>query len=54
MSYLIILDEGAVFREVDGVQVAPCQSAEDPAFVEYIAWVEAGNSPVEVQTRQVQ
>lgn len=49
MNYVIILDEGVV--ELDGVQIAPCQSPDDPAFVAYIQWVEAGNQPLELPTR---
>lgn len=49
-TYTIILDEGVVL-DADGVQVAPCQSADDPAFVAYIAWVNAGNEPVTLASR---
>lgn len=49
--YQIILDEGIVLRTSGGVQVAPCQSASDAAFQAYVAWVEAGNLPEEIQTR---
>lgn len=51
MSYTIILDEGVVIRDSDGAQVSPCQSAEDPDFVEYNAWVEAGGEPTVLDTR---
>lgn len=40
--YTIILDQGTVTRDSDGKVIAPCQSPDDPDFVEYIAWVEAG------------
>lgn len=49
--YTIILDEGTVTRDADGKVVAPCQSAEDPDFVAYIQWVEAGNQPLILDTR---
>jgi hypothetical protein len=49
--YTIILDEGTVTRDADGKVVAPCQSAEDPDFVAYIEWVEAGNTPLILDTR---
>lgn len=48
--YTIILDEGTVTRDSDGKVVAPCQSAEDPDFVAYINWVEAGNEPTVYNT----
>lgn len=48
--YTIILDEGVVLRD-DGKVVAPCQSADDPAFVAYTEWVESGNEPVVLDTR---
>lgn len=44
--YTIILDQGIVRRNSDGKVVAPCDSAQDPDFVEYIDWVHAGNQPV--------
>lgn len=49
--YTIILDEGVVLRDSDGAQIAPCQSSDDPAFVAYNAWVEAGGQPVVLDTR---
>ena len=45
MSYIINSNTGYVVRTSDGVIVAPAQSIEDPAYVEYINWVNAGNSP---------
>jgi hypothetical protein len=51
MTYTIILDEGVVLRDSDGAQVAPCQSTQDPDFVAYIAWVEAGGEPTILETR---
>lgn len=49
--YTIILDEGAVMRDSDNVQVAPCQSVDDPDFVAYETWVEAGGQPTVLDTR---
>lgn len=43
--YTLSLSTGEVTRIADGKVVAPCQSAEDPDFVEYIGWVETGNEP---------
>ena len=48
--YRLIVDEGVVLDEF-GVQVAPCQSVNDLAFVAYIQWVEAGNNPEIIDTR---
>ncbi len=45
-TYTIILSEGTVIRDSDRKVVAPCQSDQDPDFVAYIAWVNAGNQPV--------
>jgi hypothetical protein len=45
MTYTINLSTGNVTRDSDGVQVAPAQSINDPLYVEYIAWVTAGNIP---------
>jgi len=50
--YTIVLDEGIVL-DANGVQVAPCQSIDDPAFIKYNAWVEAGNQPTVLDTRTV-
>lgn len=43
--YTLTLSTGIVIRDADGVQIAPCQSADDPDFVEYVQWCEAGNQP---------
>lgn len=51
MTYTIILDEGVVIRDSDGVQVAPCQSVDEPNFITYNAWVEAGGEPTVLDTR---
>ena len=47
-TYKIILSTGEVIRDSDLVVVAPCQSTEDPDYVAYIAWINAGNTPTEV------
>jgi hypothetical protein len=47
MTYTINLGTGNVTRDSDGVQVAPAQSVDDPLYVEYLAWVNAGNLPTE-------
>ena len=51
MTYTIILDEGIVLRDSDGVQVAPCQSVDEPDFIAYNEWVEAGGEPTVLDTR---
>lgn len=48
--YTIILDQGIVRRDQDGKVVAPCDSTEDPDFVAYIAWVNAGNQPAIIES----
>lgn len=48
--YTIILNEGTVIRDSDGKTIAPCESALDPDFVEYINWVNAGNEPIIIDT----
>lgn len=42
--YTLKLSTGEV-RDIDGKVIAPCQSADDPAFVAYCEWVTAGNQP---------
>jgi hypothetical protein len=49
--YKIILDEGIVIRNSDEVIVAPCQSDDDPNYLEYVAWIHAGNEAESVITR---
>lgn len=44
--YAIILDQGVVLRISDKKIIAPCESEQDPEFVSYINWVNAGNKPV--------
>lgn len=51
MSYLMVVSEGVVLRAEDGKQVAPCQSANDQDFVDYLIYVEAGNTIFEVASR---
>ena len=51
MTYTFIRDEGVVV-DADGVQVAPCQSVEDPAFVAYQEWIAAGGEPIVIQSRE--
>ena len=48
--YTIILDQGIVTRDSDGKVIAPCQSADDPDFVAYNQWVEAGGQPTVYDT----
>jgi hypothetical protein len=48
--YTLIQDEGIVL-DTNGVQVAPCQSINEPNFIAYIAWIEAGNTPTIIETR---
>lgn len=49
--YTIILDEGIVIRNSDGAVVAPCQSNQDPDFLEYNAWANEGGNPIIYNTR---
>jgi len=46
--YTVSISQGTVTRD-DGVIVAPCQSVDEPDFVAYIAWVDAGNKPLIVE-----
>jgi len=48
MSYTHNIATGEVIRDSDQYQVAPCQSVNDPDYVAYIAWINAGNAPVVV------
>lgn len=43
--YTINAHTGVVTRDSDGAVCAPVQSIEDPLFVEYTNWVNAGNTP---------
>lgn len=46
--YTIILDEGIVIRDSDGVVVSPCQSDQDPDFVVYNTWANEGGNPTTI------
>lgn len=48
MAYTHNIANGRVIRDSDQYQVAPCQSVNDPDYVAYIAWINAGNAPVVV------
>jgi hypothetical protein len=51
MEYVLILDEGVVL-DSNGEVVAPCESASDPRFVEYIRAVrDDGVQPRVIETR---
>ena len=43
--FTIYLETGEVIRDRDQKQVAPCQSVDDPDYIEYVEWVNAGNHP---------
>lgn len=43
--YTLYLTTGEVFRDSDQKIIAPCQSTDDPDYVEYVSWVNDGNSP---------
>ena len=49
--YTIILDQGIVIRDSDGVVVSPVESADDPKFVEYNTWAGNGGQPLIVNTQ---
>lgn len=51
--YSIYHETSEVIRDSDGVVVSPAQSTDDPAFIEYIEWVEQGNEPT-VATKAIQ
>ena len=53
MSYKYVNNRGFVIRDSDGKIVAPCQSSEDPDFIEYNEWVAAGNEPLLVEPEDV-
>jgi hypothetical protein len=40
-------DYGSVIRISDHKLVAPCQASNDPDFLAYLAWIQAGNQPAE-------
>jgi hypothetical protein len=43
--YTNIIDQGIIIRDSDGKIVSPCESNENPDFVEYNEWANAGNHP---------
>lgn len=47
--YTVSISEGTVTRNSDAKIVAPCQSVDDPDFVAYIAWIDAGGEPIVVE-----
>ena len=49
-TYTIYLDQGQAVRDSDLKVVAPCHSSEDPDFLAYIAWINAGNQPTIIQS----
>ena len=53
MSYTLTVNTGALTRDSDGRQIAPCQSADEPELVEYNVWVAAGNEPTEAFATEV-
>lgn len=48
MSYTLEVNTGIVRRNSDGVAVAPTSDMEGADYLGWIAWCDAGNSPVEV------
>jgi hypothetical protein len=50
VPYTLKLHYGEVVRDSDGKVVAPCQNADDPDFLAYLAWVEEGNAPTVDET----
>lgn len=53
MSYKYVNNRGLVIRDSDGKVVSPCQSSEDPDFIEFNEWANAGNVPVIVEPEDV-
>jgi hypothetical protein len=45
MTYTARTALGIVTRDADGLQVSPCQSVNDVAFMEYLDWINQGNHP---------
>ena len=49
--YTIILDQGIVIRDSDGVIVSPSASADDINFIIYNTWAQVeGNTPTILDT----
>lgn len=46
--YLINTITGEVIESETGLVVSPCQSTEDPAFIAYNIWANAGNNPTPI------
>ena len=44
--YTFINNTGEVIRNSDNILIAPCNDKNDPAYLEYIEWVETGGEPV--------
>ncbi len=40
---------GVVTRDSDGAVCSPVQSTEDPLFIEYQQWIDAGNEPTVIE-----
>lgn len=43
--YTLHIQAGTVTRDIDGILVAPAQDPNAPEYLEYVAWVNQGNSP---------
>ncbi len=43
--YTIYNSTGEVYRDSDQKLIAPCDSVDDPDYIDYIAWVNQGNQP---------
>lgn len=52
--YKLIQDEGVLIRISDGKIIAPCNDYNDPDHLAYVAWVEEGNNPEIVETRDLE
>ncbi len=51
--YTLDIHTGIVVRDSDGKQVAPCQSAEDPDFLNYQQWANSGGEPTIVDSTPI-
>ena len=45
MTYTLHIQTASVLRDSDGKEIAPCQSTDDPDFIEYCNWIKDGNEP---------
>ena len=53
--YTIILDQGIVIRDSDGVIVSPAESVDNPDFIEYNTWAQTeGNYQTVLETLPTQ